>query len=141
MSKKTVTVLLKYGISTLIGALIAWAALRARSFSGHEELVERYRMLCDAFTFPGAIFMLLAALIALSQEGAFIGLGFVVRYAARFFVPGLAGEHETYAEYVERKTEKPRIKGYGFIFHVGAAFFAIALVFLLLFYSVYTAAG
>jgi hypothetical protein len=140
VKKKTAIVLLKYGITILFSALLAWTVLRLRSYSGQEELVEKYRMLCDAFTFPGVLLMLLAALIALSQEGAFLGLGYVVRYAMRFLIPGLAGKHETYAEYVESKTEKPRIKGYGFIFYIGAAFFFIALVFLALFFAAYSAA-
>ena len=134
MSRKAVSNWIKYGVTALFGGLLAYGALRLRGFTGAEEAAEKYRMLCDAFTFPGLLLILTAVLIALSNEGAFVGLGYVTSYALRTLIPGMGSRQETYAEYVERKTGKGRVKGYGFIFHVGLAYFLLALVFLVLFY-------
>ncbi len=135
MSKKTVSNLIKYGITAIAGALLAIAALRLRGFTGAEEPAEKYRLLCDAFTFPGVLLILTAALVALSNAGAFTGLGYMMSFAVRALIPGMgSGKQETYAEYLERKEEKGRAKGYGFLFHVGLVYFALAILFLVLFY-------
>ena len=134
MSKKSAANLIKYGGAVLFGALLALGALRLRGYTGAEEAAEKYRILCDSFTFPGLMLILTAALIALSNEGAFLGIGYAVRCALYGLIPGLGSRQETYAEYIERKTEKGRVKGYGFILHVGLAYLLLALVFLLLFY-------
>lgn len=44
---------------------------------------------------------------------------------------------ETYAEYKERKHGGGKLRGYSFLFFTGLAFFAAAIVFLVLFYKVY----
>ena len=134
MSKKSAANLIKYCGAVLFGALLALGALRLRGYTGAEEAAEKYRILCDAFTFPGVLLILTAALVALSNEGAFAGIGYVTSYALRFLIPGMGSRQETYAEYLERKTEKGRVKGYGFLLHVGLGYFALALIFLALFY-------
>lgn len=126
--------IVKYVVTALIGALIAYAAFTVRDFGAAETAAEKYRILCDSFTFPGVLLLLTAALIALSNEGALTMLGYVVGIALRGLIPGMGNRQETYAEYVERKTGKGRVKGYGFILYVGLAYFAVALVFLVLFY-------
>ncbi len=126
--------IVKYAVTAVIGGLIAWGAFSLRDFGGAQSPAEKYRILCDSFTFPGLMLILTAALIALSNEGAFLGIGYAVRYALYGLIPGLGSRQETYAEYIERKTEKGRVKGYGFILHVGLAYLLLALVFLLLFY-------
>ena len=127
--------IVKYAVTAVIGGLIAWGVFSLRDFGGAQSPAEKYRILCDSFTFPGLMLILTAALVALSNEGAFIGIGYVVSYAIRSLIPGMGSRQETYAEYLERKTEKGRVKGYGFILHVGLAYFAVALVFLALFYK------
>ena len=134
MNKPVSSKLLKYGITAVIGAVIAGLALHLRGFSWSLEPVERYRILCDGFTFPGLLLILTAALIALSNEGAFLGLGFLGSFVLRAFIPGVGVKQEKYSEYLERKSEKGRVKGYGFIFVVGLAYFGLALICLVLFY-------
>ena len=113
MSKDTVIKLVKYGITIAVGGLIAWGALALRGFSLSMEPAEKYRVLCDGFTFPGVLLILLGALVALSNEGAFLGLGFLASFVVRAFIPGMGSRQETYAEYVARKSKKGRVKGYG----------------------------
>ena len=126
--------IIKYAVTALIGGLIAFAAFALRNFGAAENTAEKYRILCDSFSFPGVLLIMTAALIALSNEGAFVGISYVFSYTLRRLIPGMGIRQETYAEYLERKTGKDRIKGYGFILHVGLAYFALALVFLVLFY-------
>ena len=135
MKEKLKNILIKYSISTGIGALLVWFFLWLRDFTGKEPRAVRYLLLCDAFTIPGVMMILTAALIALSNEGALLSIGYMLGYAFRMLIPGLGGsKHERYADYIERKMGK-RVKGYGFIFVTGAAFFAIAMVYLALFYK------
>lgn len=133
MKPETVTKIIKYAVTAALGGLIAWGVLALRDYTGAEPPAEKYRMLCDAFTFPGVLLMLSAALVALSNEGAFLGLGYVFGVALKGLI-GLGGRQERYADYVERKTEKGRAKGYGFMFFVGLGYFLLAILFLVLFY-------
>jgi len=137
VKKKTVTVLLKYGITTLVGALIVWAVI---DFHGYAEAIsdaERYRILSDAFTIPGITLMLCWLLVYVANEGAFEGISYAVSYAIKMLIPGGARTHEKFSDYVVRKRESGKVRGTGFLFFTGAAFFLVALVFIALFYSVY----
>ena len=134
MKEKKKGGIVKYVVTALIGGLIAYGTFALRDFGAAESAAEKYRILCDSFTFPGVLLLLTAALIALSNEGALTMLGYIVGIAVRGLIPGMGSHQETYAEYVERRTGKGRVKGYGFILYVGLAYFAVALVFLVLFY-------
>lgn len=134
MKRKT---LVKYGVAALFGAALAVLYVAVRDYAG-SSTADRYRMLCDAFTIPGVLLMLSAALCALSNAGSFTALGYAGRHLLDMLIPGPGKGPERYGDYVERRREK-KITGYGFLFHVGAAFFAVALVFFFLFYRVYNA--
>ena len=131
------SVFIKYGIAVLIGAALVWIYLSLRDFTGAEPPAERYRMLCDAFTIPGSVLMLSAALVALANAGSFTGIGYSMSSFFRHLIPGAALKHEKYSEYYERHQKK--VTGYGFLLHVGAAFMVVALVFYVLFYRAYGA--
>ena len=136
MNRSTKIQLTKYLVTVGVGALMAYFYVAMRDFAGSSTM-ERYRMLCDAFTIPGIILLAVGALVALSNEGVFYGLTYALTYFVRTLFPfGGRREQEKYYDYVERKREN-RTTGYGFLFIVGAAFMAIALVFLILFYSLY----
>ena len=128
---------LKYGIAALIGAALAAIYLLLRDFSGAEPPAERYRMLCDAFTIPGTLLILSAALVALANAGSFTGIGYSAQNLFHHLIPGMGLKHETYGDYYER--HKKKVTGYGFLLHVGAVFMAVALVFFVLFYRVFEA--
>ena len=131
--------LIKYSITTLIGGSMTAAVLSLHGFSAAQTAAERYRILCDAFTIPGVVLMMCAVLVLIANEGTFYGLSYSVRWMFKALIPfGRNMEkHETYYEYVERKREAGKIRGFGFIFITGAVFFAVSLVFLVLFYQVY----
>lgn len=136
MSKRAISNLIKYGCSAAVVALLAWSYISLRDFAG-AELVDKYRMLCDAFTIPGLMLILVGAMIWVSSQGALDGLVFCVRFAVFSLIPGKRVERdEKYADYVERRRGK-RAKGYSFLFYSGLATMVIAGVFMALFYSVY----
>lgn len=130
------TKLVKYGLAALFGAALVFVYLSARNFTGAEPPAELYRMLCDAFTIPGMVLSLSAALIALSNAGSFDGIGYSMQHLFRALIPGMALRQESYGDYLERREGK-KIKGYGFLLQVGLVFMAVALVFFFLFYRVY----
>lgn len=132
------TILLKYGITTLIGALMAYATINLHGFSSAVTDVDKYRILADAFTIPGVVILLCGVLVAVANEGMFNGISYAMSYAIKMLIPGqAANRHEKYGDYVERKQAKGGVRGYGFLFIVGGVFLAIAVVFIALFYSVY----
>ena len=55
--------LLKYGITGGICAALVWLYISQRDFAA-QETMEQYRILCDAFTIPGII----AIMVGLSTE-------------------------------------------------------------------------
>ncbi len=135
MSKKVKARLLKYGITIGIGLLMAYAYVATRDL-GSLELVDKYRVLCDAFTIPGVIMVMAGAIVWVANEGALDGLGYILTNGLAMLIPGKSGGTERYADYVERK-RKNRVKGYGFLFICGAIFLVVTFVFMALFYSIY----
>ena len=137
MSGKWIVRLLKYGIAAAVGGAMCASVLSLHGYADAASDAERFRILADAFTIPGVILMLCWVLVWLSGEGAFEGISYAFSYAFRMLVPGGAKNPERYSDYVLRRREKGALKGVGFLFLTGAAFFAVALVFIALFYSVY----
>ena len=129
--------LLKYGITTLLATLACIGILSSREFSSVTDTVTRYNDLCDAFSVPGTLLILFGILIAVSNEGAFYALTWLVQYAGKTLIPGQHRMRENYGDYVLRKRGKGKTGGYGFLFVVGGIFLAIGLAFMGLFYSVY----
>ena len=121
----------KYGVTAALAAAVTAGHLALHGYAAAATAEERARILCDAFTVPGLLLLLLGALVALSNAGSFDAVSYAVRYAFRRLLPGPGGPDETYAEYVERRREQGRVRGYGFLLHVGMAFFAVALALLL----------
>ena len=134
MSKRGLTALLKYGITSVLclGTSVSMA------FSNGVTAVDLrncYRILSDAFALPGILVIFMALLVWLSNEGAMDGITWAVTNAFYSLIPGLRLKRERYGDYVERKRGK-KVTGYGFLFHVGGAFLAIGAVFMGLFYSI-----
>lgn len=135
MSKRLRNILLKYGITAAFcGALVVFYC-SVRDFS-KMELVERYRTLCDAFTIPGLLALCFGALLWVSNDGLFYGLGYCLEVAWRALIPGARYKMERYYDYVERKKGK-KVTGFGFLFVCGGVCMAIALIFMVLFYQLY----
>ncbi len=132
MSKRLRTRLLKYGITSAVYLAFVLLYCNAKDFA-ILETVEKYRVLCDAFTVPGLMSILSGLLGVISNEGAFEGIGYAMRLAVRAMLPGGRYKSEKYSDYVEERRGK-KITGFGFLFICGGIAMAIALVFLMLFY-------
>lgn len=136
MSRSAVKNLLKYGLTTLVGALMVWAVLSLHGFAKAADTAAKLRILADAFTIPGTVITLFGVLVILANEGAFEGVSYVVGYAFRMLIPGRSLERpQSYADYVLERREKGKVTGFGFLFWVGGAFLLLAVVFTVLFFK------
>ncbi len=131
--------LIKYGISLGISLLLAFVFVYTRvDFKNPSatSAVDWYLILCDAFTIPGLLFLMLGCMMTLSSQGALDGVTYVLKNAIRMLIPGAALKAERYYEYVEHKRAN-RAKGFGFLYITGLVCMAFSLVFMILFYSIY----
>ena len=135
MSENVRKNLLKYGLTSGVCIAIAVFFCVVRDFS-QMSLVVRYRTICDAFTVPGLLCLCVAALLWVSNEGFFYGLGYCLDVTRKALIPGGRKKMERYYDYVQRHSQK-KVTGYGFLFVCGGVCMAIAVVFLILFYRVY----
>ena len=135
---KWLSYLLKYGCSVLVGVLLVWLALDQRDFSLDMPAMQKYLCICDAFTISGLFITLVGVLVWISAEGGLDGISFLLLNLFKRLIPGGRGNtDEKYADYIVRKS-KNRIKGYGFLFIVGGVFLSVAIIYLILFFRVYT---
>lgn len=129
-----------YVVSVLFTLFLAGLYIWLRDFSSM-SLLDQYRTICDAFTIPGLILIMLGAMLWATDLGGFYGIGYVFNHAKNsllhFVVPGALGNTESYYDYVERKKAEGHLTGYGFLFVVGGISMAISFVFMFLFYQLY----
>ena len=136
MSDRLRNNLTKYGSCILVGLLLGYGYLSGYDFFALSK-VDQYRLLSDAFMLPGFFMIAVGLLIFLGNEGAFNGIGFVMKRVGSFLLPFLQKEKgESYAEYTERKSSKPTV-GYGFLFICGCGFLAVCAVFLMLYSQIH----
>lgn len=134
MSDRVKSLLPRYGIAFAIGGLLTWLTLYLHDYSTLTEAVDRYRLLCDAFTIPGVILMMVGALVWISGEGMFDSLSYLGR--SIFWIFNQA-KPVRYYDYIQEKRANRKKGGWGFLVITGAVFTAVALVFMALFYQVY----
>ncbi len=137
MSERARKNLIKYGISG--GLCLAYAVLHCVSRNASEmSAVDLYRTLADGFTVPGMLCIFAGLIVWLSNEGAFNGVSYVLKAAVQSLLfLGRRGPVEKYGDYVENQRKK-QTKGYSFLFVTGAVCLAVAGVFLVLYYQVYS---
>ena len=129
--KRSVNYLTAVSAAGAMAVLVLWG----NGFSQAKPMALRLKLLADAFTVPGVLLMMTAALIWAASHGFFDGIGYAGRVTARMLLPYLAKEYERFYDYKRRKADR-RYGGYSFLFYVGAAFFAISLGFIAAFYTV-----
>ena len=94
------------------------------------------QLLADGFSVSGLLMTLVAGLLFVSGEGAFIGIGFIARSVVLTFLPMGRKKHELYKDYRERKMQELKkqndicilVSGLSFLF-IGIVFNVIWLVF------------
>ena len=137
MSNRMKSNLLKYGISGSIAFMLIWIYCSTRNL-WLQIPMERWRILCDAFTIPGLTYIMVGFLMMIANEGFFDMLSYACSKAVGMFLPGrgFSDDGEKYYDYVQRKKDK-RVSGFGFLFVVGCVLMAFALLFMFLFYRIY----
>ena len=96
--------LIIYGVEFLVATGLCFLTLWLRNFfTVHYDKATTYRFLADAFTIPGIVFILIGVLVILSVQGAFDGLGYVMRRLFRSIFPFIVKTDETYYDYLERR--------------------------------------
>ena len=131
--------LIKYGVTSFLALGLAFLYVYLRvdlADPAATARLEWYKILSDAFTIPGLLLLMFGCLMSLSNMGAMDGLGYVVVNTLKMLIPGGGLKLERYKEYLERRREN-RVKGYGFLYVIGAVFMSVALVCMVLFYSIY----
>ena len=123
----------KYLSAVLAAGAMTTIVLWANDFGKTEETWMRLKLLADAFTVPGVLLMMVAALIWVSSDGFFDGIGYAGRTAIRMVLPFFSMEEERFYDYKRRRANN-RIRGYSFLFYIGATFFVISLGFLAAYY-------
>ena len=94
------------------------------------------QILHDAFFTAGILFVLFSGMLFLSSEGAFLGVGYVLGRAVKaVFLPFGRKDHETYAQYRERKLGTKKSSGGGAIFLTGLLFVIVSIIFLIIWYQ------
>lgn len=134
MIKALKSLWVKSGIALVLGLGVAALYIFSRR-TEDMDLVQWYRVMCDGFTIPGLMMILVGLLFWLGNLGAFYAFGYLFRYVIKAFAPG-AIKIGRYLDYVEEQREK-QLKGFGFLFVAGGILMTVAIVFLALFYGVY----
>ena len=135
MRKSSKVMILRCLSAAAVGGAVAWFYGTSR-WQEEMELVEQYRVLCDAFSIPGIMMVLFAMLFSLNNLGALDTIAYLMSFLPRMIAPGAFGEPEKLIDFVENRRMK-RSKGYGFLYIVGFIFLGIAIYYLVLFYKVF----
>lgn len=131
--KEKKPLLIKYLICLGVALAITLAVIAGKGFFTDSTAVN-IQILSDGFSVSGLLLALVAGLIYLSGEGAFIGIGFVMRNVVLAFIPMGRSMHETYAKYRERKLGKAKKAGDHAVLFVGLAFLAVGITFTVIWY-------
>mgnify|MGYP003294970745 CR=1 FL=1 len=90
-----------------------------------------YKILCDAFTVPGVVLILVGVLIIISKDGLFDGLTYTLSHLFQALIPGRIGDkNEKYYDYVMRKRGQRETPIWKYLVIPGAVFLFISIVFL-----------
>ncbi|MCH5160930.1 MAG: DUF3899 domain-containing protein [Clostridiales bacterium] len=100
------------------------------------ESTDILRTLCDCFSVPGLILILIGAIIVCSNGGAFYAFGFAGKKFISLFQSDekRKANKESYYDYRQRKQEKQR--SFGSFFIIGGVFLLIGIAFLIAYYNV-----
>lgn len=121
-------VLTKYAVCIAVAALLTLAVFAMKGFFT-DRIEANMAILADGFTVSGVLLTAFAGLFYVSSEGAFIGIGFVLRNIVQAFLPMGRRHHEFYGQYRERKLGEIRKRDDHCLLVVGLSFLAIGILF------------
>jgi ABC-type multidrug transport system fused ATPase/permease subunit len=133
------SLLIKYIICFSVASLMTVVVFWIRGFFT-DNIGENIQILSDGFFVSGVLMLAFAGMMFISDEGALIGIGFVLRSVAQIFIPMGRKNHEFYGKYRERVLAEKKAKrknGDHCILIVGLAFLTIGIVFAVIWYANY----
>ena len=136
MKEETKVNLKKYAVCFGIEALIAFLVIWSKDFFTDSAAVN-IQILSDAFFVSGILMTFFAGLMYISGEGALIGIGYVIRYAALAFIPMGRAKLERYYDYRARKLGEIEKNSNSCILISGLIFLTIGIIFTAIWYKVY----
>lgn len=128
--------LTKYAVCVGVALLIMLAVFAIKGFFT-DDTATNLNVLADGFTVPGMLLTLFAGLQFVGGEGAFLGIGFVLKSIVQAFIPMGRRNHEFYGQYRERKMSKLKKQGDRCVLVVGLVFLAIGIAILAIWYTKY----
>lgn len=133
MNQEKKALLIKYLACFCIASLIAVIVFGINGFFS-DNIGVNIQILSDGFFVSGIIFLMFGGLLFLSNEGAFVGIGFVLRNIIQAFVPMGRKNHEFYAQYRERVLSQKKKTIDSCILYTGITFFSIGLILTVIWY-------
>ena len=134
----------KYLITMGVGIVLTVILLLVYGIFTVKTSKEVFRILSDAFSIPGGLFLIIGGIIWVMNQGGFDGLFYMTRSLFKP-KPQRRGEKtteieeervETYAEYIIQKQKKKKVKGYAYIPLCGIGFLLLSAFCIVLFYVV-----
>ena len=102
---KLIKYLIGVAVCLVIGGSLAWFVASNYGYKEAADEATRYMVLCNAFTIPGVLLTLGAALIAIYNTGFFSGLFYGLRGLKDMFLPFLRQEYVPYRDYRKKQLE------------------------------------
>ncbi len=134
MKKETKALLIKYLICFGIASAITVIVFAIKGFFT-DSIAVNIQILSDGFFVSGILFLIVAGLLFVSDEGALIGIGFVLRNVILSFIPMGRTKHELYAQYRERKLKDKKKMSDTCILVTGLVFLFVAIVMTIIWYT------
>ena len=135
MEKEKKALLAKYLICFCVASVIVLLVFAMQGFFS-DDVKDNMRILHDAFFSAGILLVLFSGLLFVSGEGALLGVGYVLGRAVKaVFIPFGRKDHETYAQYRERKLGTKKAGSGTPIFLTGLLFVVVSIVFLIIWYN------
>lgn len=134
MKKETKALLIKYLICFGIASAITVIVFAIKGFFT-DSIAVNIQILSDGFFVSGMLFLIVAGLLFVSDEGALIGIGFVLRNVILSFIPMGRTKHELYAQYRERKLKDKKKMSDTCILVTGIVFLFVAIVMTIIWYT------
>lgn len=134
MENETKSILKRYLVCFCVAIGLVVSVFAIKGFFT-DNAKDNIQLLHDAFFGSGALLILFAGLLFVSGEGMFLGIGYALGRAIKALIPFSKKDHETYAQYRERKTGKPKTKTDACIFFTGLFFVVISIIFLIIWYQ------
>lgn len=136
MDKEKRSKIIGYIICFAVEALIVFLIIWSKGFFSFNK-AKNLQILADAFFVSGILMTLFAGMLYIGSEGAFIGVGFVLRNVVLAFIPLGRLKHEKYADYRARKLGSAKKSDNRCIWVTGLSFLAVGVIFTAIWYFKY----